>query len=799
MLKSSSPGRGSWRLARNLLWLLILALVLYVAFCGFQAYRHLSALRTHLAGLRAAVSAPSTVGGQLVQVQRDVAALRRDLWLPLAVAPHLGWLPAIGPTVQAAPKLFTSGELLLGAVVTTWQALGEPLSTTLKGTANLKEPVSVLSREIRAHAIELGEAAVRIHEASTLLSTIEAKRLLPQLVEPVTQIQSLTPLLTVAFDGLPLLPRLIDQPGVGTYLILAQNNDELRATGGFISSIGAITVTRGVPHWASLGDSYAVEDWNKAHPDPPEPLRKYMGLDLWVTRDGNWWPDFPTSAKAVAQLYALNQEQRVDGVIAADMTAAASLVEALAPLELPNKQRLEKGRVLEAFRESWSLPPGSLVTPGVVITATRPFTGVELTLSYSNKEGQAWFDSVEVMDLERPGANLADNPSFEEDSDQDGLPDGWRVEGLTEVDHLVTDYAHSGSRSLLMVGAPQTRKAMVQRVSIAGKAGSRFRISAFSRSQDTDTKGGPYALTVSFLDEKGRPQSTVAAFPVLTHDWATAGSAEILGRWWSHRKDFIGEFMVAALSKLLAKPEGVRWPELLLTVGRLLDERHIQLYVTEPALQSLLQRYGWAGTLVETEGDYLAVVDSNLGYNKVTANITQSVGYEVSLDTSGQVSARLTIRYANKSSASLDECDKFRQYVPTYDALTQGCYWDYVRVYVPAGAELLSGAGGDEPVTATMELSRTCFAIYFVLKPGEERELSLEYRLPAGVVRDGTYSLYVQKQAGTGAIPLTIALTAPGDLTALEGNTTVSERSVGRVIYRTDLSVDRYLEVRIRP
>jgi len=339
----------------------------------------------------------------------------------------------------------------------------------------------------------------------------------------------------------------------------------------------------------------------------------------------------------------------------------------------------------------------------------------------------------------------------------------------------------------------------VQRVSIVGKAGSRFRISAMSRSEDTDTKGGPYALTVSFLDERGRPQSTVAAFPVLTHDWATAGSAEILGRWWTHRKDFISEFMVAALNKLLAKPGEVRWPELLLTVRRLLDERHIQLYVTEPALQSLLQHYGWAGALVEAEGDYLAVVDSNLGYNKVTANIAQSAGYEVSMDASGQARASLTIRYANKSSVSLAECDKFRQYVPTYDALTQGCYWDYVRVYVPAGAELLSSVGGDEPITTTMELGRTCFATYFVLRPGEERELSLEYRLPAGVVRDGTYSLYVQKQAGTGAIPLTIALTAPGDPTALGGNTIISERSVGRVIYRTDLLVDRHLEAHIRP
>ena len=799
MHKSSMPGRSSRRLARSLFWVLILALVLYVAYGGWQTYQHLSLLRTHLAGLRASLNSPGSVGSHLVQLRGDVAALRRDLWLPLALAPHLGWLPGIGPTVQAAPKLFTSGELLLGAVVTTWQALGEPMSTALKGTTDVEKTVATLSGQIRAHAIELSETAAQVHEASKLLSTIEAKRLLSPLVEPVAQVQAVAPLLTAAFDGLTLLPRLIERPGEGTYLLLAQNNDELRPTGGFISSIGAITVRRGVPYWASLEDSYAVEDWNKAHADPPEPLRRYMGLDLWVTRDGNWWPDFPTSAKAVADLYTLNQGGRVDGVIAADMAAAARFVEALAPLELPGKQRLEKGRVLEAFRESWSLPSGSLVTQGVIITVTRPFTGVEITLSYSNKEGRAWFDSLEVMDLERPGANLVDNPSFEEDTDEDGLPDGWQAIGLTETDRLVTDYAHAGAKSLLIVGSPQERKVVLQRTAISGKAGARFRISAQSRSEDTDTKGGLYALTVSFLDAKGRSQSVVAAFPVLTHDWATAGSAEILGRWWTHRKDFMDQFLAAALNKLLARPEEIHWPELLTTIRNLLDERHIQIYMTEPALQSLIQHYGWSGALAETKGDYLAVIDSNLGYNKVTANIAQSIAYDVALDTNGQARSKLTLHYRNQSTVADARCDKFRQYVPIYDALTQGCYWDYVRIYVPAGARLLSAEGGDEPITTTVELSRTCFATYFVLKPGEERELRLEYALPEGMLRDETYSFYAQKQAGTGAIPITITLATPGKLTILEGNIAPAERAVGQVTYRTDLLVDRRVVVRVQP
>ena len=791
-----SPAHPRRHPLRIVILLLVLLALLYLAFQTWQTYRHVAQLRAHLSSLRSSIGSPSALGVQLVRLQDDLVLLRRDLWLPLAMAPYCGWIPVIGPTVQAAPRLFTSGELLLGAGVTVWNVLGDPLSALLKDPTTAGGVVPMASARISAHAQELEDAAAKVHGASELLHAIPAERLLPQLREPVAQVQALSPLLTAAFDGLPLFPRLVDQPGEGTHLLLAQNNDELRATGGFISSIGTLTVTHGIPRWAPFEDSYAIEDWSQAHPDPPAPLNEYMGLDLWVTRDGNWWPDFPTSARAVAGLYELNQGGRVDGVMAADMAAAARLVEALAPLDLPGQQRLEKGHVLEAFRQSWGLPPGSLMTPGIVITATQPFTAVQVALAYSNKEGKAWFDSVEVVDLAHPEINLVRNPSFEEDDNRDGLPDDWQMVGLTKTDHLVTDYAHSGRRSLLIVGDPQSRKGVAQRLPIRGESGTELRLSAQSRAEDADTKGGTYALTASLVGEDGKPQATIARFPVLTHDWATAGSAEILARWWAHRKDLMNQVTGAALKRVLSTPGQIDWPELFVTVRKLLDERHVQLYVQDPAIQALLVRYGWAGALVEATGDYLSVVDSNLGYNKVTATTEQSLAYDVTLDASGEARATLTIRYHNRSTAALAGCNKFRQYVPTYDALTQGCYWDYVRIYVPAGAELLSGSGGDEPISTTLELSRTCFATYLVLKPGEERELRLEYRLPSAVLQEGTYRLYVQKQAGTEALPLRVNLSAPQGFVVEEGSLTPPARHAGGVTFETDLLVDRQFTVR---
>jgi len=773
-------------------------LVVYVGNTAWQARQHLGALRKHVATLRLLFpSNLADVGPALADVRQDVASLRRDLALPLALAPHLGWLPTIGPTVQAGPTLFTAGEQLLMAGAATWELIQEPVQGAWAGDASLEQAAGALSARISAHTAELEQVAAEAREASASLSAVDATRLLPRIQGPVAQAQSWAPLLAAAMDGLLLVPEMTSGDGEHGYLLLAQNNEELRPTGGFISSIGVLTVTRGIPRLDALEDSYSIEDWKKPHPDAPEALRKYMGIDLWTTRDGNWWPDYPTSAEAVADLYKLNQGRQVDGVLALDMAGTARLLDVLAPLDLNGKQ-LQSGRAIEAFRSIWSLPSGSLVTPGVGITATRPFTEVELALVYTDKKGQVWFDTVMLEDMRRPGVNLVLNPSFEESADEQGQPSGWQADGFSAQDRLVSDQAHSGQSSLLVVGDLGASKVIRQRIPLSGEAGTRLHVSAMSRADNTNPEGGPYALRVTLANHQGVSETVFAHFPPMTHDWATAGSAEVLGSWWLHRKDFIEQVAQAALRKVLTQPSSIPWGELLTTAKALLDERHILLYMADPAMQSLVQRCGWSGALVQNSGDYLLVVDSNVGYNKTNTNVEQALDYEVTLDPSGKKRARLTIHYRHRGQAQDGECDKFKQYTPIYDVLTQGCYWDYVRIYVPVGAELVSGAGGDEPVVAYQELGRMVLATSFLLRPGEQRELHLEYSLSAEIVQDGTYELYLQKQAGTNAIPITVTLNTAKGFEPLGRGLQPKESAATQVVCSTNLLVDRRIMVRLR-
>ncbi|GAI03642.1 unnamed protein product [marine sediment metagenome] len=70
---------------------------------------------------------------------------------------------------------------------------------------------------------------------------------------------------------------------------------------------------------------------------------------------------------------------------------------------------------------------------------------------------------------------------------------------------------------------------------------------------------------------------------------------------------------------------------------------------------------------------------------------------------------------------------------------------------------------------------------------------------PALGAPNGTYELYVQKQAGTNAIPLRVSITASNRLTPQSESLQPDELSPNRAIYATDLLVDRRVAVTVGP
>ena len=154
----------------------------------------------------------------------------------------------------------------------------------------------------------------------------------------VEQISEARNLILQARQGVALLPELIGLREKQTYLVLLQNNSELRPTGGFIGSYGLLTFNEGQLIDFEVKDIYSADGQLKGYVEPPSDLEKYLGEASWYLRDANWDPDFPTSAARAAWFLEKETGRKVDGVMAINLTFAQRLLKAVGEIELPDYQ-----------------------------------------------------------------------------------------------------------------------------------------------------------------------------------------------------------------------------------------------------------------------------------------------------------------------------------------------------------------------------------------------------------------------------------------------------------------------------
>jgi hypothetical protein len=108
--------------------------------------------------------------------------------------------------------------------------------------------------------------------------------------------------------ALPLinaLPDILGFPSSTNYLLIFQNNDELRPSGGFIGSYAIIQANNAKFKTINTADSYhldmPVKDTLKLEANPI--LNKYLKTEKMFLRDANWSPDWQISAQNINYVY----------------------------------------------------------------------------------------------------------------------------------------------------------------------------------------------------------------------------------------------------------------------------------------------------------------------------------------------------------------------------------------------------------------------------------------------------------------------------------------------------------------
>jgi hypothetical protein len=264
--------------------------------------------------------------------------------------------------------------------------------------------------------------------------------------------------------------------------------------------------------------------------------------------------------------------------------------------------------------------------------------------------------------------------------------------------------------------------------------------------------------------------------------------------WWLHRKDLAGDLMAVLLPTLVEQHRPDALDKLAGVIAKALMERHLLIYVNNPHAQAISRRMGWDAALRPVDGDYLMIVDSNVGFNKVNPNIEQRIDYQIELDETGTATSQLTLTYRHRIQHPTEACVHESHYGEGYADLMERCYWDHLRIYLPAGSELLEALGVDEPPTVYEESGKMVIATSFLLATGQERQIRLVYR-PALAMWTGRYALLVQKQPGTGALPLRVGISSPDGARPTTASPDGMVWLDGRVVWQGGLAQDR--EIRL--
>jgi len=532
---------------------------------------------------------------------------RPYLWL----TPYLGWVPTYGGNIQNSPALLDLALALNTSLQESYQSLS-PLADLINQEQS--PTLDALIAQIKQSQPGLLRAQQALEQAKAQRANIKSQQLSPQIR---TIIESrIDPAMTQLDQGLSVAlaaPGLLGagNEGLRTYMLVLQNEDEIRATGGFLTSVGTIVVRDGKIVTMLFEDSYDFDDLSKPYPAPPWQLDEYMMAPIWLLRDSNWSPDFPTAASWIEFLYAYTRGHSVDGIISITQHTLVRLLETTGPMQVDGYEMpINAENVLEIMRES-KIPP-----------------------------------------------------------------------------------------------------------------------------EDTNRA-----------------------------EW--------------DRKEFISVLAPLLMDDIMAG-QRFSWQDMLQTMTALLDERHILLQFDDPVIARLLAEQGWDGQVKPSQGDFLMVIDSNIGFSKSSQLVERKFDIEIDLRDLDKPYKHINIEYYNPIKSEQD-CGEAR--VPEEERWypVSRCYGNYLRVYTPVGSLLTDATPHPVPAKWTLrnrlvparvdaldnDLDNfSVFGTYFVVPFETRLSTTFSFETPASVLEqksDGSfrYSLKIQKQPGTFAIPISLRLLFP--------------------------------------
>ncbi|WP_203582313.1 DUF4012 domain-containing protein [Microbacterium hibisci] len=192
------------------------------------------------------------------------------------------------------------------------------------------------------------EIAAAFADAQAIVAPIDTTALLPEVSASISDVVELievaTPALGVAEKYLPTLLDMAGSGGVKTYLLIFQNNAEIRATGGNPAASMIVTLADGRLGYVDQGSSQTFYQAGTQGEEyvalPAETTRLYLPTLTRHSQDFTFTPDFPTTAQLFEALWSHTTGATFDGVVSIDPVVLSYLLAVSGPVTLGTGEQL---------------------------------------------------------------------------------------------------------------------------------------------------------------------------------------------------------------------------------------------------------------------------------------------------------------------------------------------------------------------------------------------------------------------------------------------------------------------------
>lgn len=345
------PWQKAVFIALLVLIVLLTSLASYTAFIAKEIKQHLNELAPVAFETKTILASQNIMA--LPEKVTQLKAGKEQIHTSYQKLAFYGKIPFLKEYYLDGEKLFQAADYGIGATEKGLDALmpyADILGFQGEGSftgGTTQDRIVLILETLKEIQPTIDEIEQEIHTLANLLNEINANKYPAkvggqEIRNKIMEIQKTSLLASQTFsDYKPVIASLGKMAGADEpqkYLVLFQNDNELRPTGGFLTAYAIITVDKGVVNSEKSDDIYELDQKFNKKIAIPAVLGKYLTTEKYYhLRDMNISPDFKTSMEEFYENYITvrGEPKDLDGIIAVDTHILSELLKVIGPVEAP--------------------------------------------------------------------------------------------------------------------------------------------------------------------------------------------------------------------------------------------------------------------------------------------------------------------------------------------------------------------------------------------------------------------------------------------------------------------------------